>query len=450
MNEDFITHLRTLVAQRAFRKIKEELSEYDPVDIAEELNELPPAELVFFFRLLPKDMASEVFELIELETQQTFLNHASDEEVGAMLEDMSDDDRTELFDELPAKTVKRLLKQLSPEERRLANRLLGYPAESAGRIMTPEYIDLKGTMTVAQALQKIRRVAEGKETIYTTFVTDPSRHLIGAVSLEDLIMAQPTDLVSDVMDIAPLWVHTTDDQEDAARTLSRYDLHTLPVVDSEERLVGIITFDDVLDVLEEEATEDFELAAGVSPLEEDYLDVPLFTMLRKRFTWLVICILAESLTSSVMRIYEPVLSQAVALSFFVPLLIGTGGNSGAQSAALMVRSMTLGHFQWNKLGRLLGRETIVGLALGASLGLLALGRAWLMGPSTAVLLAVGIGLCAVVTVANLVGIFLPLIARLCRFDPAVMSGPLITTVVDVVGVAIYFQVAQWCLAAFGS
>lgn len=446
---ELIENLRDLTRQKAFRQVKEQLSTFDPVDIAEQLDELPPAELVFFFRLLPKDMASEVFELIDLETQQTFLNHAGDDEVAALLEDMSDDDRTELLEELPAKTVKRLLKNLSPGERSVANKLLGYPAESAGRIMTPEYIDLKDSMTVGEALAKIRRVADSKETIYTTFVTDSGRHLIGTVSLEDLIMAGLNDRVRDVMELAPFWAYTTDDQEDAARLLSRYDLHTLPVVDTEERLVGIITFDDVLDVLEEEATEDFELAAGVSPMEEDYLDASLFTLVRKRLLWLIICIFAESLTSSVIRHYEGVIGSAVALSFFVPLLIGTGGNSGTQSATLMVRGMTLGNFRWRQLGGLLIREAAVGLMLGLALGLLAFGRAWLMHPPLAVMLAVGIGLCGVVMVANLIGVLLPLLARALHIDPAVMSGPLITTTVDVVGLALYFQVAKHCLALFG-
>lgn len=448
-DDQLIEHLRELVEQKEFRQIKELLSEVEPVDIAEKLEDVEPTELVFFFRLLPKDMASEVFELIDFDTQQLFLNHASDSEVAALLEDMSDDDRTELFDELPAKTVKKLLRHLSQEERRTANQLLGYPADSAGRIMTPEYIDLKAQMTAQEALTRIRETASTKETIYTCFVTDAYRHLMGTISLEDLLMADPTSPVGEIMDLTPIWATTTDDQEEAARLISRYDLHTLPVVDSEERLVGIITFDDVLDVIEEEATEDFELKAGVSPMDEDYLDASIWTLVRKRFTWLIICIVAESMTSSVLRHYSSVVQQAVALTFFVPLLIGTGGNSGTQSATLMVRSMTLGTWEWSHLGQILKRELLTGLCLGIVLGTLAFGRAWLLAPPFAVMVAVGISLACVVVLGNLIGTFLPLLALALKTDPAVMSGPLITTAVDVLGLAVYFQIARFCLAKFG-
>ncbi len=429
------------IRQKRFREAKELLSDMEPIDIAEGLEELSPAQLVLYFRLLPKDLAVDVFELLDIDVQEVFLAHATGEEVQEIIEEMSDDDRTELFDELPATTVKRLLLSLSPEERKLANTLLGYPEDSAGRIMTAEYIALKAHMTVKAVLERIREKASSKETIYTSFVVDESRHLLGAVELEDLILADPGAEVVDVMNGDPVSVTTSDDQEQAAQIISRYDLHTLPVVDSERRLVGIITFDDVLDVVEEEATEDIERMAGIEPVEEDYLDAGLFTVARKRFVWLVVCIITEAFTSTVLKHYSPLTRRVVSLTFFVPLLIGTGGNAGTQAATLMIRGMTVGEIQWKDLGRVVGREAAAGLLLGGALGLLGLARAWMIGVGPGVSLTVGLGVLLVVLIGNLAGTVLPLLARLARIDPAVMSGPFITTVVDIAGLIVYFETA---------
>ena len=433
--------VETCIQQKRFREAKELLSDMEPIDIAEGLEDLPSAQLVLYFRLLPKDLAVEVFEMLDFDEQERFLAHATGDEVTEIIEEMSDDDRTELFDELPATTVKRLLLKLSPEERRLANTLLGYPEDSAGRIMTPEYIALKAHMTVKSALERIREKARSKETIYTSFVTDEGRHLLGAVELEDLILADPDAEVIDIMNGDPVSVATSADQEQAAQIISRYDLHTLPVVDSEKRLVGIITFDDVLDVVEEEATEDIERMAGIEPVEEDYLDANLFTVARKRFVWLVICIITEALTSTVLKHYSPLTQHVVSLTFFVPLLIGTGGNAGTQAATLMIRGMTVGEIQWKNLGRIIAREAATGVLLGSALGLLGLARAWMIGTGYGVAVTVGLGVLLVVLIGNLAGTALPLLARALHIDPAIMSGPFITTVVDIVGLIVDFETA---------
>ena len=433
--------VETCIQQKRFREAKELLSDMEPIDIAEGLEDLPSAQLVLYFRLLPKDLAVEVFEMLDFDEQERFLAHATGDEVTEIIEEMSDDDRTELFDELPATTVKRLLLKLSPEERRLANTLLGYPEDSAGRIMTPEYIALKAHMTVKSALERIREKARSKETIYTSFVTDEGRHLLGAVELEDLILADPDAEVIDIMNGDPVSVATSADQEQAAQIISRYDLHTLPVVDSEKRLVGIITFDDVLDVVEEEATEDIERMAGIEPVEEDYLDANLFTVARKRFVWLVICIITEALTSTVLKHYSPLTQHVVSLTFFVPLLIGTGGNAGTQAATLMIRGMTVGDIQWKNLGRIIAREAATGVLLGSALGLLGLARARMIGTGYGVAVTVGLGVLLVVLIGNLAGTALPLLARALHIDPAIMSGPFITTVVDIVGLIVYFETA---------
>ncbi len=439
--DDLLYEVENCIEQKRFREAKELLADMEPVDIAEGLEDLPPARLVLYFRLLPKDLAVEVFELLDIDEQERFLAHATDEEVTEIIEEMSDDDRTDLFDELPATTVKRLLLKLSPEERRLANTLLGYPQDSAGRIMTPEYIALKAHMTVKAAMVSIREKARSKETIYTCFVTDEGRHLLGAVELEDLVLAEPDAEVLNVMNGDPVSVSTTADQEEAAQVISRYDLHTLPVVDRENRLVGIITFDDVLDVVEEEATEDFERMAGVEPVEEGYLDANLFTVARKRFVWLVICIISEAFTSTVLKHYAPLTQRIVSLSFFVPLLIGTGGNAGTQAATLMIRGMTVGDVQWHDLGHILLREMTTGILLGGSLGVLGLLRAWTLGVGAGVSLTVAVGVALVVLLGNLAGTLLPLLARAVHIDPAIMSGPFITTVVDVFGLVVYYEAA---------
>ncbi|HAA47271.1 MAG TPA: magnesium transporter, partial [Synergistaceae bacterium] len=324
--------VESLMAERKFQAVKELLSTLEPADISDLLVDIPPVQRVLLFRLLPKDLAIEVFEHMEGSDREELLNSFTDREAAEIIEEMSDDDRTALLDELPAKTVKKILQHLSPEERTIANSLLNYKPYSAGRLMTPEYIDLKADMTAAEALQHIRKEARSKETIYTCFVMDKQRRLLGTVDLEDIILAQPETPVSALMNEDPVSVETGTDQEECAQIMARYDLHTLPVVDSEKRLVGIVTFDDVLDIVEEEATEDFERMAGIQPVEEGYLETGLLTLARKRLPWLVICIAAQAISSSVLNKYSFLIQNVVPLTFFIPLLIGTGGNVGNQSS----------------------------------------------------------------------------------------------------------------------
>jgi magnesium transporter len=282
-------------------------------------------------------------------------------------------------------------------------------------------------MTAEDAISTIRQNARSKETIYTCFVVDTRRHIRGVVELEDLIMAEGHTSVSSLMD-DPMYVYTNADQEEVAQMLSRYDLHAVPVVDSEERLVGIITFDDILDILEEEATEDFERMAGIQPVEDTYMNSNIFTLARKRFMWLVICIVTEALT------------------FFIPLLIGTGGNAGTQASTLVIRGMTLGEIEWKDLWKVTMREILTGLMLGIALALLALGRAYMLGTGTGVALTVAFAVIAVVLLGNMAGTFLPLVARFLKMDPAIMSGPFITTIVDVFGLIVYFEIAKVVLS----
>ncbi len=444
---EWFDRIGLLLNSKAFPEAKEYLSAMEPVDIAEGMEELSSSQMVLYFRLLPKDLAIEVFELMRWDEQQRLIEHVTDREVREIIEDMSDDDRTVLLDELPAKTVKKLLQQLSPDERQLANRLLNYPEDSAGRVMTPEFIDLKKGMTAEEAVARIRSVARKKETIYTCFVIDEARHLQGVVELEDLIMAGSKTEVESIMDDQPVYVTTTTDQEGVARVMSRYDLHTIPVTDKENRLVGIVTFDDVLDILEDEATEDFERMAGIQPVDDSYLEVNLFTMARKRFLWLVICIVTEAFTSSVLKYYSPTIQTVVALTYFIPLLIGTGGNAGTQASTLMIRGMTVGDITRRDIGRILLRETASGLLLGCALAVLGFARALMLDTGLDVAFVLTLAIVSVVLMGNLAGAMLPLIARALKFDPAIMSGPFITTIVDVFGLIVYFEIARRILGS---
>jgi magnesium transporter len=434
-----------LFQTKKFKNLKDLLSDMEPADIAEIISEKSPVERVFIFRLLPKDLAIEVFEFMEGAEREEMLAHFTDSEVSVIIEEMSDDDRTALFDELPAKTVKKLLLRLSPEERTVANALLNYPDGSAGRIMTPEYIDLKEGMTTEEAIDRIRKNARSKETIYTCFVVNGQRQLKGVVDLESLIMAKPQTLLSSLMD-EPIYVITTTDQEEVAQVMSKYDLQAVPVVDTEKRLVGIITFDDVLDIVEEEATEDFERMAGIQPVEEDYLDASVFTVARKRFVWLFICILTETLTTTVLQRYTLAIQSVVTLTFFVPLLIDTGGNAGTQASTLVIRGITLGHIEWKDIWRVVLREVVTGILLGGTLAIFGIGRAYMLNAGSGVAITVAISIIAVVLLGNLAGTLLPFIARLVKVDPAIMSGPFITTIVDVFGLIVYFEIARRILS----
>lgn len=430
-----------LITENRFTQAKEELSTMEPADISEMLIEVPRARRVLIFRILQKDLATDVFEYMEGPEREELLNSFTEREAAEIIEEMSDDDRTALLDELPAKTVRKLMQHLSPEERKIANRLLNYPQDSAGRIMTAEYIGLKESMTATEALQHIRKEARSKETIYTCFVMDHERHLMGAVDLEDIILAQPETLISDIMDEDPVSVTTTTDQEKLAQVMSRYDLHALPVVDLERRLVGLVTFDDVLDIVEEEATEDFERMAGIQPVDDRYLETGLFSLVRKRLLWLVICIMAQAISSSVLKKYSLTIESVVALTFFIPLLIGTGGNTGTQSATLIIRGMTLGDISLKNLGFIFLRESMTAILLGIPLGALAIGRAYMLGTGPQVAIVVALALMSVILIGNLAGVILPFVARSMKIDPAVMSGPFITTVVDVLGLLVYFEIA---------
>jgi magnesium transporter len=421
-----------------------------PVDAAEAIGTLPRTLQALAFRLLPKDEAIEVYEYLEPPVQQSLLERLRSGEVLELVEEMSPDDRVRLFDELPAKVVRRLLAELSPTERRVTAQMLGYAAETAGRLMTTEYIDLKEFHSAAQALEIVRRRARDTETIYSLYVTDASRHLTGMLSLRDLVTADPEARLGDVMTREVVQVTTDADQEEVARVIQRYDFLAVPVVDREQRLVGIVTVDDVIDVIQQEATRDLYAAGAVQAGDEDdYFRSNLFTIARRRVVWLLVLLLANSGTSAVIASEQKVLSQVVVLAAFIPLLIGTGGNVGAQSSTVVIRGLSTQRIQSLGLARAIGRECLAGLLLGLLMMLVVFPWAAHVSGSWVVAGAAASSLVAITTLAATAGAALPLLFDRLGLDPALMSAPFIATATDVAGVFIYLQTAAWLLGRFG-
>ena len=417
------------------------LGQADVVEIADELSRVPREQRAVPFRLLARDRALEVFEALDPSLQQELLEGLREQNVRQLFEEMDPDDRARLTEEMPAKVARRLLAGLSPNERRLTATLLGYPEDSAGRLMSPEVASLRAGMAAGEALDRLRRIGRSAETIYALPVTDDYRRLVGVLGLRDLVLADPATPVGELMDTEVYSARVDTDQEEAARLMREADLLALPIVDSEDRLVGIVTVDDAMEVLEEEETEDLARAGGAEPLGRPYLATSILQIARSRVVWLLVLIVAATLTVNVLSAFEATLNQVVTLALFIPLVIGTGGNTGSQAATTVTRAIAVGEVRFDDLGVVVLREARVGLLLGAMLGVLAFVPAWLfVGSSIAIV--VSLTLLSVCTLAALVGSLLPLVARRIGVDPAVMSAPFITTLVDATGLVVYFLIAQ--------
>ena len=429
--------LQMLLEEGDLRGAKAILVPVQPVDIAEAIEGLPEAMHGLAFRLLSKDEAIEVYEYLDYNIQGRLIGELRSHDVLDIVDKMSPDDRAKLFDELPAKIVNRLLEQLSPAERQATAQLLGYEAGTAGRIMTPELISLKENFTVTDALERIRNLANASEIIYYLYITDAARHLTGIVSLRELVVSQPEKTMGEIMTREVLFVETDTDQEDVARLIQRYDFLALPVVDKEQRLVGIVTVDDVIDVLEEETTEDiYALGGGVQSGGDNYFQTDLLTVARKRVVWLLVLLVTNTITGTIIKSEEEILQQVVILAAFIPLLTGTGGNVGAQSSTVVIRGMNTDEIGSLSTLQVVLREGIAGALLGGMLGSIATVWAFFLQKNLEVAIAVGCSLMAISILASVSGSALPFLFRLLRLDPALMSAPFITTAVDVVGVLI--------------
>ncbi|PPS39607.1 magnesium transporter [Chroococcidiopsis sp. TS-821] len=435
--------LRSLLEQGDLQQAKAILEPVQPADIAEAIEGLPKAMQAIAFRLLSKSEAIEVYEYLDSGVQEALIVEFKSQEVLDIVDKMSPDDRAKLFDELPAKFVTRLLEQLSPEERQATAQLLGYEAGTAGRIMTPELISLKENFTATQALERIRLLANATETIYYLYVTDAARRLTGILSLRELVTAQPQQTIGEIMTREVVFVYTDTDQEEVARLIQRYDFLAVPVVDREQRLVGIVTVDDVIDILEQETTEDiYALGGGVQSGGDNYFQTDLLTVARKRVVWLFVLLLTNTVTGTIIRSEEEILQKVVTLAAFIPLLTGTGGNVGAQSSTVVIRGMNTDEIKTLGSLQVIVREAIAGALLGTMLGSITTVWSYFLQGSWLVAIAVGISLVAISVLASVSGSALPFLFRLLGLDPALMSAPFITTAVDVLGVLIYFNLAR--------
>ena len=444
-----------MIAARNFTALRETFADWPPADIAELILDMPASERVIIFRVLPTAQAADVFEYLESDAQQELLKAMAHEQVGAILNEMSPDDRTALLEEMPSAAVGQLIKLLTPDERRTATSLLGYPEDSVGRLMTPDFLAVHDDWTVKDVLDHVREHGQDSETLNFIYVVDARGKLIDDVRIREFLLKPLNAKVADIRDQNFVALKVNDAQEEALNVFRRYDRAALPVVDSNEVLVGIVTSDDMLDVAEEEATEDIHKFGGVQALEEPYLRLPLLTMVWKRAPWLVVLLIGEMLTATAMAFYEHEIAKAVVLAVFPPMIISSGGNSGSQASTLIIRAMALGEVTLRDWWRVMRRELGAGVMLGTFLGIIGAARVWLWsviaekymgqqvyGPHAGhVAATVGITLTGVVLWGSLAGSMLPFVLRRFGLDPATSSAPFVATLVDVTGVIIYFSIA---------
>ncbi|TVQ54367.1 MAG: magnesium transporter [Phycisphaerales bacterium] len=434
-----------LLDKRRTVEARDSLVDMHPAEIAELLVELESQQRAMAFRILPRDIAAEVFTELSSDLQEQLTEELTNEQLAQMFNEMEPDDRAELFDEMPGQLVTQLLSMMRPEERRSTQVILNYPPDSVGRLMTPEFISLRPEWTVEQAFEHIRTRGEEAETVHVLFVVDDRGRLIDDILIRELLLANPSATVESIMDDSAIWLNARDDREEAVRMMERYDVSVLPVVDRDHVLVGIVTFDDVADVAEEETTEDIHKGGAVAPLDMSYGETSILTLVKKRAGWLLLLVAVAILSSEVIGQFEETLEAVLVLAFFIPLLIDSGGNAGSQSATIMVRAIATGDVHLKQWLGTLGKEVFVGLLLGGLMGiasaLLGLWRGgWEIG------LIVGLSMVSIVVIANLIGTLTPFVLSRMRLDPATASSPLITTVADVTGLLIYFSIATGIIA----
>ena len=435
-----------LLEDRKYGEIAALVKDMNPADAAAMLQELPEARMPLVFRLLPKELAAETFAYMEGDAQELLIQGFTDKELDEVMEEMFLDDAVDMIEEMPANVVKKILRHVDADTRKMINQVLNYPKDSAGSIMTMEYVDLKRRMTVEQAFERIRATALDSETVYTCYVTDSRRKLEGVITVRELLMAPKDAVLMDIMETNVKFVTTHTDQEEAARLLSKYDFLALPVVDAEERLVGIVTVDDAIDVIQEETTEDMEMMAAISPSDKPYLKTGVFTTWKQRVPWLLLLMISATFTSTIIASYEGALAASVVLTGFIPMLMDTGGNAGSQSSITVIRGLSLGEIRYRDVPRLVGKELCVAVLCGLSLAAANFIKLMLVDRVTLPVAAVvSLTLVCVVLVSNFVGSVLPVLAKRIGFDPAVMASPFITTIVDAVALIIYFNIAKLLL-----
>ena len=445
---DIVEELTTLIEQRRPGKIREAFADMNVVDIAEVLEELAAEQMLIAYRVLPKETAAEVFSYMETDAQEELLRILTDRELATVMDGLCMDDAADLLEEMPAGVVKRLMRMTSAEDRRNLNQLLQYPEDSAGGVLTTEFVDLKADMTVKAAFRYIRASGPDKETIYTCYVIDANRRLQGVITVRELLLANEEDRVGDLMETNVIAATTTDDQESVAHLFAKYDLIALPVVDSEQRLVGIITVDDVVDILQQEATEDMEMMAAITPTDKTYFRTGVWETFKKRIPWLLLLMVSATFTGVIITSFEAALAASVALTAFIPMLMDTGGNTGSQASVTVIRGLALGDIEFHDFFRVVWKEIRVAVLCGVTLSaamflkILVVDQ-WMLGSPVTLLEAAVVCITLAVTVlsAKVVGCALPLLAKKIGFDPAVMASPFITTIVDAISLLVYFRIA---------
>ncbi len=449
LREELIETIQAHYEKKELKEIKTVFSELNPADIAEILEEFPDNQKLLFFRLLSKEDAADTFVELDPDTQEALIHGITDTELREVLDEIYIDDAVDIIEEMPATLVKRILKNTDSDTRREINALLKYPEDSSGSIMTPEYVDLKKGMTVEDAFKRIRRTGVDKETIYTCYVTDSSRHLIGVTTVKELLLHDYEDTIDEFMETNIIYVNTLDDQEIAAQQLSKYDFLALPVVDMEERLVGIITVDDAIDVIQEENTEDIQKMNAMLPTEKTYLKTSVFETWKSRFPWLLLLMVSATFTGSIITGFESKLAALTILTAFIPMLMDTGGNSGGQASVTIIRAMSLGEVDFRDYFRVVWKEIRVGLACGITLAAVNFGKIWIIDKmlfkNDEITLIIDLAICLTLIVeivfAKFIGCSLPMLAKKIGFDPAVMSSPFITTIVDAVSLLVFFGIS---------
>ena len=441
--------IESLLESKKYNTLKDVLSTMNAADIAAVFDELPQDALPRLFRLLPKELAADAFVEMEGDLQQLLIDGFTDAELRQIISEMFVDDAADLVEEMPANVVSRILKQADPEKRRMINQILQYPDDSAGSIMTTEYVSLRPTMTVFEAISRIREIGVNKASIDTCFVVDEKRCLIGTVTLRMLILSPEDAVVSELVEPTVIFVQTSEDQETVASHFAKYDLNALPVVDGENRLVGIVTVDDAVDVLVEEATEDIEKMAAITPSDKPYLKTTVWQLWKSRIPWLLFLMLSATLTGIIINKFEGALAAQVALTAFIPMLMGTGGNSGSQSSVTVIRALSLGEVSFGDLPQIIWKEIRTAVLCGLSLAVACFLKIWLVdklllgNPDISVLVnaVVCLAMFATVLAAKIIGAVLPMAAKALKLDPAVMASPFITSIVDALSLLVYFLFA---------
>lgn len=438
--------IKELIEEQKYVQLKKEIIKLDEADIAELLEELNNENLIKVFRLLPKDIAAETFSFLDVDVQQTIINSLTATEAASIIDNMFADDATDLIEEMPSNVVKKILAKTTSETRKDINLLLNYKEDSAGSIMTVEFLDIKSDYTISKAIERIRRIGTDKETLDFCYVLDNKRRLLGTLSLKQIILSPSDKLVEDIMEVDPISVTTNTDQEEVALLFQKYDITVMPVVDSENRLVGIITIDDVVDIMQEETTEDIEKMAAITPSDKPYMRTGVFETWKKRIPWLLILMISATFTGKIIQSFESGLAACVILTSFIPMLMDTGGNAGGQASVTIIRGLSLNEIEFKDILRIIWKEFRVALLIGLTLAVCNFAKLLIVdGVNTDVALVVCFTLVLTVIIAKVVGCSLPLAAKKIGFDPAVMASPFITTIVDALSLVVYFQLAKMIL-----